>query len=400
MFKEYFPFFTHNPGIIYMDSAATSQTLYTVIEDQNDFNINHKSNAHRSGHRMGAWVDNKYHIAKEQIGKYLGIDNPHKRVIFTSGSSAGLADAVAMIKQQHGYATFYLGIDSHHSMILPIFESLIYNRWPMPITDQNFNLKYIDIDHDGSIDLTSIENDFAKDNGIKILAVSAISNVLGIVNDLEKIKSFAKKYNAITILDASQIVGKRKVNLDGFDFVSFSWHKVYGPTGLGTLIIDEKWLSNKPVRPGGGTITSVAIDGVKYLDNAAKFESGTQNLSAIVTIPRLVQWLIDHDTELEGHDIALAQIANYHVNIKQFQKISESQSSLISLAPRKGASEDYAYMLDAYDIMIRSGKLCAEPLMNKVTNQSGLIRLSWGCYTPSHDIELTFDMLGKIYGKL
>lgn len=392
MMNDYFPFFKNNSSITYMDTAATSQCLYTVVEDQHDFNTNHKSNAHRSGHSMGTWVDQKYYQAKEKIGEFLSIDNPHERIIFNSGSSQGLSDAVDMIKSLYSQATIYVGIDSHHSLLLPLIK--------LANESDNYKIRYIGLTESKHLDLDNLEAELSKDTGPKIIAITAISNVLGMVNDLDRIKQLNQKHHAVSILDASQIVGKREVKLDGFDFVTFSWHKVYGPSGLGTLIIDKRWTSAPVMRPAGGTVTHVTLSEVGFVDNAARFEPGTQNLSAIVTIPRLAQWLIDNIKDVEQHDNSIATLTASHVSDTQFKKISNSESGLLSLVPLAGAAEDYAYMLDASNVMIRSGKLCAEPLVRELTDHTNLIRLSWGCYTSNNDIEITFDKLGQIYEKL
>lgn len=388
---NYFPFISKKNSIVYLDSAATSQCLYTVIEDQHDFEFFHRANAHRSGHKMGTWVDQKYHESKELIGKLLNINDPEHKVVFTSGTTQALNDAVLMIAQRYNRANIYLGSDFHHSLYLPLMNLSKSNSF--------FNLEFIDIDEQGNLNLSQLESKLAADSGPKVIAVSAVSNVLGRVNNLETIKLLAQKYAAATIIDASQIISKRKVDLTGFDFVAWSWHKLYGPMGLGCLILGDRWLGEEPVRPGGGSVINVSLSEVGWQSSAARFESGTQNLSAISTLPRLIKWLIEHQQDIEDHDIALANFANTHISPTQFKPTCETQSSLISISPSAGAVEDYAYMLDARNIMVRTGKLCAEPLLTKL-GVSGLIRLSWAAYTDRRDLELAFDVLGEIHGRI
>lgn len=388
--RDLFPFFKNNPDVIYLDSAATSQTLYTVVEDLNDFMINRKSNAHRSGHSMGAWVDTKYYQAKEEIANWLGIKSPQDRIIFNSGSTQGLMDAVTMCSRQYPGGNIYLGIDAHHSLLLPLQKLTKDNPW--------WQIVYIGLDTDGRLNLVELENKISQDSGFKIIAATAVSNVLGMVNDLEKIKDIAHKNKATTIIDASQIIGKRNINCNGFDFVTWSWHKVYGPMGLGCMVIDPIWLEFDPIRPGGGSVSSVQLEKSTWLTYAAKFESGTQNLAAIVTIPRLVKWLIENKTEIDLHDRSLAKVAQDHVPIA-FNAASQSDTSLLSLLPTAGVTEDYVMMLDAKNIMVRGGKLCAQPLIDQITGDRTLIRLSWGAYTTARDIELFFDFLMEINGR-
>ena len=373
-----------------MDSAATSQALYTVIEDQHEFNLTHRANAHRSGHRMGSWVSNIYHQAKEDIGNWLGINDPQQRVVFTSGASQSLDDSVKIIASVYKRATIYIGVDFHHSLYLPLQKIASNNSF--------YSIKFINTTSEGYLDLEDLKAKMSADTGPKVIAVTAVSNVLGMVNDLEQIKSIAKIHSAVTIVDASQIVSKRKVDYTGFDFVAFSWHKVYGPTGLGCLILGDRWINYDPVRPGGGSVTQVTLESTQWTNDATRFESGTQNLSAIAAIPRLVNWLIKHSNDLERHDIEISKLASSHVEVGRFKAVTASESSLISLTPILASPEDYAYMLDASNVMVRTGKLCAEPLVSSY-NLNGLIRLSWAAYTSSNDIETTFDKLGDAYAR-
>lgn len=386
--RDQFPFFKNHPDIVYLDSAATSQTVYTVVEDLTDFMINHKSNAHRSGHSMGTWIDSKYHQAKEDVASWLGFGDAQRRVIFNSGTSEGLMDAVTHCARQYPGGNIYVGIDAHHSLLLPLLKLAKDNPW--------WQIIYIGLDPQGRLNLEELESKISQDTGCKILAVTAVSNVLGMVNDLEKVKEIAHKNKATTIIDASQIIGKRSINCDGFDFVAWSWHKVYGPMGLGCLVIDPVWLDFEPTRPGGGVVKTVGLHSTQWLDTAAKFESGTQNLAAIATIPRLVQWLSEHKTEIDLHDRSIAKLACSHVPQKDFLTASESETGLLSMLPVSSSVEDYVMMLDAKKIMVRGGKLCAQPLIDQITQDRNLLRMSWGPYTSAKEVNLFFDTLVNI----
>jgi cysteine desulfurase/selenocysteine lyase len=391
--REYFPFFDKNKDVVYMDTAATSQTLYTVAEDLTDFLNNRKSNAHRSGNSMGTWVDQQYSLAKEAIAELVNVKSPDKTVVFTSGSSQALSDAVELMNKAMPGGTIFLGIDSHHSLLLPIQKLAESNPW--------WRIVYIGLDNTGKLDLDDLEQKVRLSaDKVNLIAVSAVSNVLGKINDLNRIKQIAHANAANTIIDASQIVGKQPVDASGFDFVAWSWHKAYGATGLGTLIIDPVWLNYAPVRPGGGTVTSVNIAGSTWIDTAARFEAGTQNLAAICTIPRLVNWIKQHQSDISSHDRAIAKLANSHVAANQFIATSASDSGLLSLMPTIGTVEDYVLMLDARKIYVRGGKLCAQPLIDTITQNTALLRLSWGCYTIPSEIEKTFDTLGHIHARL
>ena len=389
--RDYFPFFKRRPEITYLDSAATSQTLYTVADDQRDFMLSNKSNAHRSGNSMGTYVDSQYQLSKELIGKWLNINHPEKRVVYNSGTTQGLNDAASMIMSAMSSGVVFVGIDSHHSLILPWTQS----------GNAKWKVVFIDLDKDGRLDISDLQAKIKLEPMAvsKVIAVNAVSNVLGLINDLDAIKKIALEIAAVSIIDASQIISKRRIDISGFDFVAWSWHKVYGPMGLGCLLIDPVWLNFDPVRPGGGSVTSVRIDSVTWTKDATKFESGTQNLSAICALPKLVEWLIEHQNDIEEHDISLAKIVNDQISLAQFTPTSKTDSGLLCLEPVVGTVEDYTMMLDAKNIMIRSGKLCAEPLIKQIS-RGALLRLSWGCYTTRQEMESALDNLGDIHARL
>ena len=383
--KDRFPFFASNPDTVYLDSAATSQTLDTVIQDTNDFLLNHKSNAHRSGHSMGAWVDEKYHSAKNKIGEWLNITSPDKRIAFNSGASQGLYDAVQLIKQRFtGHISVYVGVDAHHSLLLPL-------------RDASTDIKYINVMKDGTLDLDAVNNAMRTDSATcKVLAVNAVSNVLGVVQDLDKIRDICKNNNAISILDACQSMGKIEHNYDGFDFVTWSWHKIYGPMGLGCLLLDEKWLWYSPVHPGGGSVSHVSLNKVTYLETANRFESGTQNLQAICTLPNLLDWLMDNQLQIINHDKEITAYANELFK----NKLVKSDTGLVSFTTDSGTVEDVVMMLDAYNICVRGGNLCAEPLVTGLTDKNNLIRISWGAYTTKEEIDFVFEKIGEVSARI
>lgn len=381
--RNRFPFFTSNPDIVYLDSAATSQTLDTVIEDSNNFLLNHKANAHRSGHSMGAWVDEKYHTAKNKIGEWLNIDNPHNRIVFNSGASQGLYDSIQFICKKHSKFTVFIGKDFHHSLLLP-FRNV------------NCDIEYVELTSEGNIDLKCLEEKLSSSNTTNVIALTAVGNVLGKKIDLDSVRNLAKKYNSITLIDACQSMGKIEHNYNGFDFVTWSWHKVYGPMGLGCLLIDEKWLEEPPIRPGGGSVSSVDLQTQQYLTNATKFECGTQNLQAIACIPNLVDWLIENQASILEHDKELSDLANNLCDYKVFN----TETGLISFPLSVGTVEDFTMLLDANNICVRGGKLCAEPLVSSIDPSTNLLRISWAAYTTSEELGYAFTKIGEVYERI
>lgn len=384
--RDRFPFCVSNPNSVYLDSAATSQTLDTVIQDTNDFLTNHKSNAHRSGHSMGAWVDNQYWLAKEKIGNWLNVSNYEDRIIFNSGATQGLYDAIQLATTGNNDFSVFIGGDFHHSLALP-FHNTDYNQ-----------LHYIDINSTGTLNSFHLDQLLREDTSkTKIIAVTAVGNVAGAIHDLERIRELARDYNAITIIDACQSMGKIQHNYHGFDFVAWSWHKLYGPQGLGCLMIDPKWLDSTPIRPGGGSVTHVSYNDQSYLTNATRFESGTPNLQAICSLPRLLDFLTDYQNDIIAHDKMLTTYAN---DLFSETRAYRSNTGLISINPSIGSVEDVTLLLDANNIMVRGGNLCAEPLVSNISANKGVLRLSWGAYTTKQELELAYNKIEEAYGRI
>jgi cysteine desulfurase/selenocysteine lyase len=247
------------------------------------------------------------------------------------------------------------------------------------------------------LDLDAVEDAIKEDSATcKVIAINAVGNVLGTKQDLDRVRSLCKKYDAISIIDACQSMGKIKHNYDGFDFVAWSWHKIYGPTGLGCLMLDEKWLWYNPVHPGGGSVLHVSLTEVKYLATANRFESGTQNLQAICTLPNLLDWLIDNHENIIAHDEMLTEYANKLCK----NKVVPSHTGLISFATDSGTVEDVVMMLDAYNICVRGGNLCAEPLVAGITNKNNLIRVSWAAYTTKEELKFVFEKIGEVSARI
>ena len=378
--RDRFPFFSSNTDITYLDSAATSQTLDTVINDSADFLLNRKSNRH-TNHNMGVWVNDQYHSAKDKIGQWLNITDPARRIAFNSGASQGLYDAVQLVKQRYtGHISVYVGIDSHHSLLLPL-------------RDASNDIKYINVRNNGILDLDAVEEAIKEDSATcKVIAINAVGNVLGTKQDLDRVRELCKKYDAISIIDACQSMGKIKHNYDGFDFVAWSWHKIYGPTGLGCLMFDEKWLWYNPVHPGGSSASMVSLKDVTYHDTAARFESGTHNFQAICTLPNLLDWLIENQEDITAHDEMLAEYANELCNTK----VVPSHTGLVSFASQYSTSDDISTMLGTDSICVKGGNLCAEPLVAGITNKNNLVRVSWGAYTTKEEIKFVFDKIKEI----
>ena len=152
-FEDNFPFFARNSKIYYLDNAATSQVLYTVPKDVYEFETNHRANAHRSGHKLGTWVDQKYHEAKESIANWLNVQR--NQIVFNSGTTQGLHDSAEFIRRRFDRTNIYIGVDSHHSLYLP-FDQLHREH-----IEHTVNL--INTDIHGYLDLEQLEENLNND---------------------------------------------------------------------------------------------------------------------------------------------------------------------------------------------------------------------------------------------
>ena len=386
--RKLFPIFAKR-SLVYLDSAATSQKPEIVINTVKTFYEEYNSNVHRSIYDISQEATEAYEIAREKIAKFLNIDKVNS-IIFTKGTTESI-NLIAYSWVRHNLQKddeILITEMEHHSNIVP---------WQLACKDIGAKLKIIPFEMDGT--LSNPEKYFSKKT--KLVSVTHQSNVFGTINDIDKIITLAKKYNAISVIDAAQSVPHFPVDVKALDcdFLAFSGHKMLGPTGVGVLYGKPELLEKmNPFLGGGEMIRSVKLNESTWNDIPWKFEAGTPNIAQAIGLGAAIDLL---------NQIGMKEIHNYEKKITDYTINSLKEIDGIKIygnAPNRGGvitfnidnihSHDLAQIVNNDKIAIRAGHHCAQPIMNKL-NVSSTARVSFYFYNTFDEIDLLCNSLKK-----
>jgi len=391
----------NNHQLIYFDNAATSQKPRQVIDAIKDFYENHNANVHRAVHTLSQEASELYEDAHEEVAKFIDAKGMEE-VVFVRGTT----EAINLVAYAWGLRSLkkddevIVSLMEHHSNIVP---------WEILSKINGFRIKYIDINNDGTLDYESFEKAISKKT--KIVCVSHVSNVTGIVNDIKKVAKIAHEYDALTLVDGAQSVPHLPVNVKELDadFVAFSGHKMLGPTGIGVLYGKREILEKMdPFHGGGEMIREVSFDpktkrcSITWNVLPWKFEAGTPNVSGGVGLMEAVRYLKRIGMEnVRAHEEMLTKYAMPRMQeccrrIRIYgTKDTSIKCGIIPFGVDDLSSHDIALFLDNYGIMVRSGFHCAQPLHEafKLTSSA---RASFYIYNTREEIDRFTEVLKEI----
>jgi cysteine desulfurase/selenocysteine lyase len=287
----------------------------------------------------------------------------------------------------------------HHANIVP---------WLMLAKEIGLELRYIPVDGEGRLDLSDLATLVA---GVKLVGVSAMSNVLGTINPLAEIAAVAHNAGALVLVDGAQLVPHAPVDVIalGADFVAFSGHKMMGPTGIGVLWAHREILNAMPpFLGGGGMILDVKLESFRAAPPPARFEAGTPPIAEAVGLSTAVDYLTDIGMDrIRAHELELTNYALARLDEKLGSDCrifgppaGQDRGGVISLAYRDVHAHDLAQVLDQFGVCVRPGHHCAKPLMRKLGVQA-TARASLSLFSDEHDIEVLIEGLveaGRLFG--
>ncbi|BAM99871.1 aminotransferase class V-fold PLP-dependent enzyme [Blattabacterium cuenoti] len=381
-----------NP-LIYMDNAATTQKPLNVIQASQDYYSTMNSNVHRGlhylSHKATLYVEN----VRKKIQKFIHAKHSSE-IIFTKGTTESINLVASSIDTfiKEGDEIIISCIE-HHSNIVP---------WQVLCKKKGAILKIISIYENGFLKLTDFE--FLISEKTKIVSISHISNVLGIINPVQDIIKKAHEYGALVLIDGAQVPSNLDLDVQNLnvDFYVFSAHKMYGPTGIGILYGKKKILEKLyPYQFGGEMIKNVSFDKTTYSDLPFKFEAGTPNIEGIIVWGYAIDFV---------KKIGISKIQDYKKKllmyaVKRLSSIDGIQlygddrdfskkSGIISFNLYELHCFDVGSILDRLGIAVRTGHLCAQPLMN-FFKVSGMIRISFSVYNTFKEIDYLIESLLK-----
>lgn len=385
----------YGKDLVYFDNAATSQRPQTVIDEWNTITCESNANIHRAVHKLADEATQAYEQARDAVKDFINAEF-REEIIFTSGTTASVNLAAfcfgeAYIKE--GDEVIVTEAE-HHSNIVP---------WQMMCQRKGAVLKVLPIDDDGHLIVDELDSLIT--DRTRIMAVTHISNVLGIINPVKDIVAKCHSKGVAVLVDGAQGAVHCKVDVQDMDcdFYVFSGHKLYAATGTGVLYGKKKWLENMPPYMGGGEMVgTVRFSGTTYAPLPMKYEAGTQNFASAATLKPAIEFLnLLNDNNLEGYNNNIKDyLLNIFTNDERIKLYgvprgtSEEKIPLFSFTVKGVHHEDLALILDKMGIAVRSGQMCAEPLMDRF-GVTGMLRISLGPYNTMEEAEYFVKCLNR-----
>ncbi|RCL90471.1 cysteine desulfurase [bacterium] len=388
--REEFPIFHERKGLVYLDSASTTQKPQCVIDSVSSFYSNYNANIHRALYEIGEKATNEFESVRDKVKRFLNVPDSHE-VIFTRSST----ESINLVAYSWGSGNLNKGNGilvtemEHHSNLVP---------WQMASEKTSSKLKYLPLQKNGMLDLSSIETDL---NDIGMLAMVHQSNVFGTINPVSKIIELAKSRGVVTLIDGAQAVPHFPVDISKIDcdFYVYSGHKMVGPTGVGVLVGRKTILEKMdPFLGGGEMINNVTMEKSTWNEIPWKFEAGTPNIAQVIGLGRAIEFISDIGLE----NIQLHEDKLLEYSIEELSKINgiklygnpSNRGAVIPFNIEGVHSHDLAKFLDTDEICIRAGHHCAQPIMN-VLGISASARASFYLYNNAKDIDKLVESIKK-----
>ncbi len=383
--RQKFPFFSRqsadNP-LTYLDNAATTQKPATVIRCINDLWEGGCANVHRSSHSLANHLTEQFENARETCRKFVGAAKTSE-IIWTTGTT----ESINLVAHSWGSRNVGEGNEilitamEHHANILP---------WQQLCDRSGAQLKVIPITESAEIDLSVLRSSL--NPKVKLLAICHVSNVLGTINPIKRIVQLCHQQAIKVLVDGAQAAAHLPIDVQDLDcdFYAFSGHKCFAPEATGVLYAKETCLQTMPAwKTGGEMVKSVDYHTAVFQQHPLKFEAGTPNISGIIAFAKAMTFISELNRELirihEQHLLSLLE--SNLLNIKELEMHSKATSRLaiFAFSIKTCNSMDIAMLLDEQNIAIRSGQLCAMPLVTTL-NKKGILRVSFSLYNSSAEV--------------
>ena len=393
--KKDFPIFSNfnDKPFIYFDNAATTQKPKLVLDALSDFYIKYNSNVHRGVYSIAEKATHAYESARYKVQKFLNAPKVES-IVFTKGAT----ESINLVANSWGLENLSKGDEiliteiEHHSNIVP---------WQMVADKTGAELKYIPLKGD-KLDVENFDKYITSKT--KFVSVIHQSNVLGVINNIDKIIELSHAVGAKVLIDASQSIVHKEIDVQNLDcdFLVFSGHKIMGPTGVGVLYGKSEILENmSPFLFGGEMINSVEMNNSTYNDIPWKFEAGTPNIAQVIGLGFAIDYI--NGIGIDNISNTLDSLGDYLfkkiMEIPRIKLYNSTSSHIASFNIESVNPYDLAMILDQYGICIRVGHLCTQPIMrrNKVSSMS---RISVFIYNDFDEIDFVVSKIKDAITKL
>jgi len=385
----------HGHRVVYLDSASSSQRPQCVLDAMDRFYETTYANVHRGVYTLAEGADRLYDEARIAVGRFIGAPDPEHEVIFTKNATEALnlvAGTWARTNLVRGDVVLLTDME-HHSNIVP---------WLMLAEERGIELRWIGIDEEYRLDLADLDRLL---DGVKLVACTTMSNVLGTITPFAQIAEAAHRAGAVVVADGAQSVPHLRTDVSrlGCDFLAFSAHKMLGPTGIGVLWGRRALLEEMPVfMGGGGMIRDVRHDGFTPNVLPWKFEAGTPPIAEAVGFAAAVSYLEGVGLDaIHAHEVGLTAYAQaifeerFGDDLRVFGPPGTAErGGVLSLAFRDVHPHDLAQVLDQAGVCVRAGHHCAKPLMRRL-GVSATARASLYLYNDESDVDVLADAIAE-----
>ena len=384
----------YGKNLVYFDNAATVQRPQSVIDCWNRMAVDSNANIHRAVHRLAEEATEAYESARDTVKNFINAAS-REEIIFTSGATA----SVNLVAFSFGEAFIGEGDEvivteaEHHSDIVP---------WQMLCLRKGAALKVLPVDDSGHLKVEELKSLISPRT--KIMAVTHISNVLGLVNPVKEIVAECHAKGVAVLVDGAQGIVHQNVDVQDMDcdFYVFSGHKMFAATGTGVLYGKKKWLDRMPpFMTGGEMVGTVKYTGTTFAPLPMKFEAGTQNFAGAATLTPAVQTAVSFRSQelRENEDAVKAYLLDKLLNDNRIHLYGvpsclDEKIPLFSFSVTGAHHEDLALIMDKMGIALRSGQMCAEPLMDRF-GVTGMLRASLVAYNTMEEAEYFIASLDK-----
>lgn len=397
--KKDFPLFGHHPKLVFLDNAATTQKPQAAIDAEKTFYEITYANIHRALYDIASKATDMFEGVREQVGKFIGSDSPAS-IIFTRNASEALNLAAYIEGQKLAPGDqIMVSVAGHHSNVLP---------WMRLSKEKKLKLTWIEVGGDGRLDIEGFKKSLSKKT--KLVAFEQVSNVLAYVNPVKEMIAAAHEVGARVVVDAAQSSCRMPIDVADLDvdYMAFSGHKMYGPTGSGWLYAKKELLADAtPLLSGGGTIKKVTREEIVWADSPFKFEAGTPDIASVIGLGATLHYLSVVGMEaVWEHD---QQVMEYALTeLKKLPWVDlfgpadrESRAAIFSFLVHDARDtvihpHDVAEICNSLGVAIRGGHHCAQPLMQALGVET-VNRASVGMYNSAEDIDRLVEALTRAH---
>lgn len=382
----------YNRPLVYLDNAATTQKPLCVLDAMREEYLNANANVHRGVHYLSQQATDLHEAARERVRQFVNAKKVEE-IVFTRGTTESLnlvASSFSDAMMKEGDEVI-VSVMEHHSNIVP---------WQLQAAKKGIALKVIPMTDEGCLDLDVFERLFSEKT--RIVSVAQVSNVLGTVNPVDQIIRIAHGHGVPVMVDAAQSAPHMAIDVQKLDcdFLAFSGHKMYGPTGVGVLYGKEEWLDRLPPYQGGGEmIQSVSFERTVFEHLPFKFEAGTPDYVATHGLAKAIDYM---------SKIGMDNIAHHEQQLTEYamERLSQIEGMRI-FGPRKLHDAvvsflvghihplDLGTLLDRLGIAVRTGHHCAQPLMDRLEVQ-GTVRASFALYNTKEEVDVLAEGIERV----